>query len=42
MHLCVNGADARFCLHKLHNEYDAHGDFRVCRLNEDINTGASQ
>ncbi len=35
--LCMNGADARFCLHKLQSARGAHGDFSIIRLNEDIN-----
>ncbi len=35
--LCMNGADSRFCLHKLHSARGARGDFSVCHLNEDMN-----
>ncbi len=36
--LCMNGADVRLCLHKLHSARGARGDFSVSRLSEDINT----
>ncbi len=35
---CASGADARFCLHKLHSTRGARRDFSIFRLNEDINT----